>query len=208
MCNASMYRSLRVGARDGGAGIALRLSWRRGRFRRIDSRYGLNRWSFADGHRYRHETFERRQSCAQQTQLKEDSRGIETNVRWYRQKSAHELFHSRVTYNGEYTERWKWKVRTTEGKSYITDAGEQGTTKTCLYCGKWNLKLKMSDKDFTCRGCGQEYRRAPGSAMHNTMEGCQARQDAREEAREEAQRAAGQAEGLRRKPSRVCRRVQ
>ena len=42
------------------------------------------------------------------------------------------------------------------------------------------------------RACGQVYRRDPGSAMHNTMEGCQARQ----EAREEAERAAEQAEGL------------
>ena len=54
------------------------------------------------------------------------------------------------------------------------------------------------------RACGQVYRRDPGSAMHNTMEGCQARQ----EARVEAERAADQAEGLRRNPPRVRRRVQ
>ena len=76
---------------------------------------------------------------------------------------------------GEYTERLKWKIRTTEGKSYIAGFGERGTTKTCLYCGKWNPKLKLSDKVFTCRNrrCGQVYGRDPGSAMHNTMEGCQ-----------------------------------
>ena len=60
---------------------------------------------------------------------------------------------------GEYTERLKWKIRTTEGKSYITGAGERGTTKTCLYCGQWNPKLKLSDKIFTCRNedCGEVY---------------------------------------------------
>ena len=107
---------------------------------------------------------------------------------------------------GEYTERLKWKIQMTEGKSYIAGASERGTTKTCLYCGKWNPKLKVSDKDFTCRNraCGQVYRRDPGSAMHNAMEGCQALL----EAREEAERGAEQAERPRRNPPRVRRRVQ
>ena len=101
---------------------------------------------------------------------------------------------------GKYTERLKWKIRTTEGKSYIKGGGERGTTKTCLFCAKWNPKLKLSEKDFTCRACGAKYPRDAGSAMHNTMEGCQARH--------EAERVAAQAAGLRRNPRRICRRVQ
>ena len=94
---------------------------------------------------------------------------------------------------GEYTERLKWKIRTTEGKTYVTGAGERGTTKTCLYCWQWNPKLKLSEKVFTCRNrrCGQVYGRDPGSAMHNTMEGCQAL-----------------LERPRRNARRVCRRVE
>jgi hypothetical protein len=75
---------------------------------------------------------------------------------------------------GKYTERLKWKIRTTERKSYIAGAGKRGTTKTSLFCTKWNPKLKLSEKVFTC-ACGAEYPRDRGSAMHNTMEGCQAR---------------------------------
>ena len=111
-----------------------------------------------------------------------------------------------LAYTGEYVRRLKWKIQTTEGKSYIAGAGERGTTKTCLYCGQWNPKLPLEAKDFTCRNraCRQVYGRDPGSAMHNTMEDCQARQ----EAREEAERAAEQAEGLRRNPPRLRRREQ
>ena len=42
------------------------------------------------------------------------------------------------------------KLLTTGGKSYITGAGERGTSKTSLICWKWNPKLKVSDKEFRC----------------------------------------------------------
>lgn len=55
-------------------------------------------------------------------------------------------------------------MRTTAGKSYIAGAA---TSKTCLYCGKWNPNLKVSDKIFTSgnRVYGQVCPRVPNSAI-------------------------------------------
>ena len=76
---------------------------------------------------------------------------------------------------GYFAETLKQVIRRTPGKKYITGGGERGTTKTCCYCGKWNPKLKVSDKMFKCANpeCMKEYPRDPDSCNLNMDEGAQ-----------------------------------
>ena len=76
---------------------------------------------------------------------------------------------------GYFAETLKQVIRRTPGKKYITGGDERGTSKTCLYCAKWNPKLKVSDKTFECKNpkCKKRYPRDPGSCSLNMDEAAQ-----------------------------------
>jgi hypothetical protein len=65
---------------------------------------------------------------------------------------------------------------------------------TCCYCYKWNPKLKVDDKEYSCKNedCKKVYPRDPGAAKNNTAEGAQYKKELAEAERaaaEEAERA-------------------